>query len=166
MQNMSPHLKILSQQDITVFEFPPEFNADERKRFFDLPKWALKLIESFKIPTNKVGFVLQLGYFKAINRFFVARKFHKQDIEFVSSRLQILPEKIYLEKYIEATFVRHQEIILENFGFQPFNEATKLILIKEALSLCTNQLKPRLMFLSLVDFLRAKKPQRYNKLHR
>ncbi len=154
---MSTHLKILSQQDIMVFEFPPEFNSEERKRFFDLPKRTLELIESIKTPTNKVGFVLQLGYFKAVNRFFVAKKFHKQDIEFVSRQLQFSSDGIYLEKYIEATFVRHQEIILENFGFQPFNEPTKLILIEEALSLCTNQLKPRTMFLSLVDFLRVKK---------
>lgn len=154
---MATHIKILSQHDIAVFEFPPEFNGEERKRFFALPKWSIELVESFKTLTNKVGFVLQLGYFKAVNKFFVAKKFPGKDVEFVSRKLQLFPEEINFEKYIEATFTRHQEIILENLGFQKFNEQSKQLLTEEALSLCSNQLKPRLMFMSLVDFLRRKR---------
>jgi hypothetical protein len=37
---MTTHLKILSQSDIKTFDLPPEFSIEERRRFFDLPKWA------------------------------------------------------------------------------------------------------------------------------
>jgi TnpA family transposase len=152
---MATHLKIFSEQDITVFEKPPEFTGEERKRYFDLPKWAIELVEKLQTPTNKVGFILQLGYFKAINRFFIIEKSHQKDMEFVVRKLQLSPEAIQWNNYPENTRIRHREMILENTGFQKFDEQTEKLLTKEALSLCSNQLKPRLIFLSLVDFLRS-----------
>lgn len=154
---MATHLKILSQRDMKVFSFPPEFTGDERKRFFNLSKLTNELLESFRTPTNEVGFVLQLGYFKAVNKFFAAQRFHQRDIEFVARRLEFSLEEIDFEKYINTTFERHQDIILENLGFQKFNEQSKRLLTEEALSLCSNQMKPRFMFMSLVDFLRGER---------
>ena len=154
---MATHLKILSQHDKIIFEFPPKFNGEDRKRFFALPKWTVELVDSFKTPTNKVGLVLQFGYFKAANKFFVTKKFHRKDVEFVARRLQCSVEEICLEKYSDATLLRHREIILKNLGFQKFNEQFKHLLIKEAVSLCSKQMKPRFMFMSLVDFLREKR---------
>lgn len=154
---MATHLKILSAQDIFDFDNPPEFTGEERKRFFALPDWARELVEKLQTPTNKIGFTLQFGYFKAVNKFFVARKFYTQDIEFVTRKLQCSSEEIDFEKYTDATFLRHQEIILENLGFQKFNENAEVLLKKEALSLCANQTKLRLIFMALGDFLRMKK---------
>lgn len=154
---MSPHIKIFNQRDRVAFELPPEFNSDERKQFFALPKWANEVVENLKTSTNKVGFVLQFGYFKAVNKFFGAKKFHRKDVEFIARRLQCSFEEINLEKYSDATFLRHQEIILENLGFQKFDEQTNLLLTKEALSLSSNQIKPRFMFMSLIDFLKEKR---------
>ena len=106
---------------------------------------------------TKVGFVLQLGYFFAVNRFFVANRFHFKDVEFICKKLQIPIEEIDFKAYIERTFERHQEIILERLGINKFDDKCKSILLKEAVSLSSNQMKPRLMFMSLVDFLRKKK---------
>jgi len=138
---MATHLKILSQYDIKSFECPPEFNGDERKRFFYLPKWANALVKSFRTPTNKAGFVLQFGYFKANNRFFSATKFHRRDAEFVATRLNVSFAKVDFKKYIRTTFERHQGIILEALGFQKFDEQSKKLIIEEALSLSSNQIR-------------------------
>lgn len=40
---MSTHIKILNNKDIKAFDSPPEFNGEERKRFFYLPKWTSEL---------------------------------------------------------------------------------------------------------------------------
>ena len=119
---MATHLKILSQNDIKSFERPPEFNGDKRKRFFYLSKWANDLVKSFRTPTNKVGFVLQFGYFKAANKFFSTTKFQRRDAEFVVTRLNVSFATIDFKKYIRTTFERHQGIILEALGFQKFDE--------------------------------------------
>lgn len=154
---MSTHVKILNKADIKMFTSPPVFIGKERKQFFYLPKWANKLVESFRTPTNKVGFILLLGYFKATNSFFAARNYHQGDIHFIANRLDILLEAIDISKYSRTTFERHQEHILENMGIKKFDNKSRSILTNEARNLCAKQTKPRLMFMSLVDFLREQK---------
>ncbi len=156
---MGTHLKIISQKEIRVFDNPPEFNGEQRKKFFSVAIWTREILERFRTPTNKIGFVLQLGYFKAVNKFFVANRFHQNDIEFVTSRLEMSLKDICLEEYKERSFERHQEIILKKLGWKKFNEDAKTLLIQETFILCSKQTKPRLMFLSLVDFLRYKKTE-------
>jgi len=99
---------------------------------------------------------LQFGYFKATNRFFLAKHFHQVDIEFIIRRLNTEPNTINLSKYTRTTFERHQELILENMGIQKFDQKAKDLLINEARNLSLKQTKPRLMLLSLVAFLREK----------
>jgi TnpA family transposase len=152
-----PLIKILNNNDIKAFDSPPVFTAEERKQFFYLSQWASELVESFRTPTNKIGFILQLGYFKAANRFFVARKYHQNDIEFIARKLELEGELVDFGKYTDATFIRHKKIILKKLGYQPFNEKAKILLQDESISLNSKQTKPRLMFMSLLDFLIEKK---------
>ena len=154
---MTTHLKILSKSDIKFFEYPPEFSGEERKRFFSLPNWALEIVENIRIPINKVGFVLQLGYFKSVKRFFISKKFHTRDVDYVTRKLGYSSEQIDLVNYSKSTNGRHQEVIRESLGFRRFDEKSKKLLLEEAFSLCSNQMKPRLIFMSLVEFLPRKK---------
>lgn len=154
---MTTHIKILNQYEIKAFDFPPEFDGNGRKQFFSLSQCVSQTIEDFGTPVNKIGFVLQLGYFKATHKFFTPRKFHKNDIEFVARRLKISAENIDFDDYKERSRLRHKEIILENLGFQKFDEQFKLIVIEQSLSLVLKQIKPRFMFWSLVDFISQKK---------
>jgi len=154
---LTTHLKILSKSDIKFFEYPPEFSGEERKRFFSLPNWALEIVENIRIPINKVGFVLQLGYFKSVKRFFISKKFHTRDVDYVTRKLGYSSEQIDLVNYSKSTNGRHQEVIRESLGFRRFDEKSKKLLLEEAFSLCSNQMKPRLIFMSLVEFLPRKK---------
>ena len=106
---------------------------------------------------NKVGFVLQLGYFKAVNRFFTSDKFHIRDINYVASKVGVALYQINFSVYFKTTNGRHQDIIRERLGFRRFDDKAKAIFEEEAVSLCSNQIKPRLMFMSLVDFLIRKR---------
>ena len=101
--------------------------------------------------------MLQFGYFKACGRFFVARKFYQNDIEFIANHFGCKIEELDFNGYKERTFIRHQELICEHLGFRKFDKTTQEIVEKEALSLACKQIKPRLMFMSLVDFLRTQK---------
>ena len=154
---MATFIKILSESDIKAFEFPPEFNGEERKKFFSLPIWANEITESIRTPMNKVGFILQLGYFRATNRFFTSDKFHMRDVHYVASKADVAIDQISFDEYFKSTNGRHQDIIRERLGFRRFDDKTKEILVQEAVSLCSNQIKPRLMFMSLLDFLIKKR---------
>jgi len=154
---MATNIKILNPSDAKTYDFPPVFDGEQRKQIFDLPKWVSELVDTLRTPTNKVGFVLQFGYFRAANRFFSFQNFHSRDIEFVARGIAIGLDEIEWQEYFYTSYERHQEIILNRFGFLRFNEKAKQLLAKEALTLCSNQLKPKHMFMSLVDFLRDKK---------
>lgn len=154
---MSSHLKIISQENIRTFNTPPKFNGEERKKFFSVPVWARETLERLRTPVNKIGFILQLGYFRAVNKFFANDLFYQKDVVFIANKHQISLLDVDFSRYASTSLERHQEIILNNLGWKKFDEDAKGLLTQEAMLLCSKQTKPRLMFLSLVDFLRYKK---------
>lgn len=92
-------LAILSPKERTQFDNPPIFNAEERTIFFSLTNSLLKTVEQLRTNTNKAGFMLQLGYFKANGKFFTAEQFRQKDIEYVIKILDLNINKINLSKY-------------------------------------------------------------------
>jgi hypothetical protein len=61
-----PKMRIFNRLDELEFESPPKFNSAERKKFFALSIALNELLENPRTtPTNKVCFVVSLGYFKA-----------------------------------------------------------------------------------------------------
>jgi len=156
---LATFIKILPPRSIKLFDNPPVFTGEQRKQMFTAQKWVLKLLETFTNPTNKIGFVLQLGYFRAVNKFYTGKKYHKRDVEYIARSLKIDSGKISIAEYKGRTFLRHQEIILEKIGYKKFTPEIKNELIAEAELLTSRQQKPRLIFMSLVDFLQTKKIQ-------
>lgn len=154
---MSTHIKIFSQQDIQDFDAVPKFSGEDRKKFFYTPIWAKEILKELKTPINKLGFTLQLGYFMASNKFFSSKSFDQQDINFIVVKLPTFRSRINLSNYTDTNLKRHKEIILSNLGWSKFDENAKNLLAAEAAILCSKQTKPRLMFISLVEFLRYKK---------
>lgn len=142
-----------------MFDSPPAFNGAQRKQMFRIQNWVLNMLQTLPSPTNKVGFVIQLGYFRAVNKFYSNKKYHRKDVEYIARRLNLDLNAIDILKYKYTTSDRHQEIILSETGFQKFNPKMKSLLTTEAEQLASKQQKPRLIFKSLVDFLQTKKIQ-------
>ena len=116
-----PKIKIWSAKEIELYDHPPVFNSIGRKKFFTLPMALEKRVRSFYTNTNKVGFYLMYGYFKARRRFFLPQRFQSSDIEFVSKRLGLLFTDGILESYNRKTYNRHRKIILAHFGYEAFS---------------------------------------------
>ncbi|MEQ8191135.1 MAG: DUF4158 domain-containing protein, partial [Candidatus Eremiobacterota bacterium] len=118
-------LQILSASELKTLKNPPEFNSEERKYFFYLPKWAEKYLETLRKNVNRVGFILQLGYFRAVKRNFIPSKYHKRDIEYVANKLGIPEQEIDLNEYTRPDLSKNKKVILKNLGFQIFNDEEK-----------------------------------------
>ena len=103
MPNMPTNIKILSPAESKSFDLPPAMNAMDRKQFFRTNKTATDIVDSFRSVTNKVCFILQLGYFKATNKFFKAQDFHQSEIDFVCSDFAANPEYVSLQDYDAST---------------------------------------------------------------
>ena len=73
---------ILPEHEITDFNRPPRFDKTKRMAVFALDARTHKTLRSIQQskPENKVGFMIQLGYFKATKKFFITDKFRNADI--------------------------------------------------------------------------------------
>jgi len=146
-------ITILTSAELKTFKNPPEFNSEERKKYFYIPVWAEKEFKTFRTDINKVCFILQLGYFHAVKRFFHTNTYQKKDIEYVANKLNIFLEKTDLITYKRETFNRNRKIILINLGFEPFIQKHNKLLIEKITQLVSKQLKPKIIFSELIDFL-------------
>ena len=147
-----PKMRIFNRLEEIEFESPPKFNSVERKQFFTFSKAIEDLLEKLGTPTNKVCFLVTMGYFKARRRFF-ARQFRQVDIDFVAAKMGINPLEIHLKTYSRETYARHQRFILEHLGYSSFNEVAKKFAVNEIQSLVRLQCRPKQILLNVIQSL-------------
>jgi TnpA family transposase len=149
-------MKILNSHEAAAFDSPPKFDSAERKRFFSVSQTINELLETLRTPTNQVCFLILVGYFRAKRKFF-RRQFSPADIVFVAHQLSIKPEDVHVEHYSKVTYLRHQELILQHFGYQAFDEMARAFTLDEIQTLVQVQHRPKLIFLEVVQLLTRKK---------
>lgn len=150
-------IKVLDPAQSREFDKPPKFSYSQRKIMFSLPQWAEIELDAIITPTNKVGFILQLGYFKASGRFFKVETYLKDDFAFILRIYKIVEFDFtsFKEVYHKVDVFRHRPLILRNFGIIPFDIIQKEKLYLEAVRLLKKQANPRGVFYSLALFLRS-----------
>ena len=65
--------EFLSPEARHRFDNPPVLTSEQRSIFLQAPTWATEYVRQLQTPSNKVGFLLQVGYFRIVSRFFVSR---------------------------------------------------------------------------------------------
>jgi hypothetical protein len=148
---MTP-LSILSKEEIQLFESPPRFTASERKYFFAIPEWAKDVFRRLSAPESRIGFIIQLGYFKATGKFYPKALFYPEDAEFVQQHLGFVTGW-EAPKYPDRMMQRHRLLLLANPGYRPFSEAETPILTSEARQAIERQLRLKDVFGALLDAL-------------
>ena|SRR5271165_227488 len=114
-------MKILNAVEQEQFESPPVFNSVQRKQYFDFSSELLTLVQDLQTPTNQVCFLVSCGYFKAAKRFFPNRRCSRRDLDYVAQQLGFQPESIDVNTYSATTRLRHERLILDFYGFRPFD---------------------------------------------
>ncbi len=147
-----PRMKIFNALEIETFESPPLFNSVERKKFFTLPPRLNTLCQSFRTPTNQVCFILTAGYFRARRKFF-GKQLRAADLQFVAAHCGVTDDAIELSAYDKQTSARHQQLLLEFFGYRKFDEEARLLAAREIARLVRSQVRPKLILLEIIEFL-------------
>ena len=146
-------MQIFDESEKDLFEAPPVFNRHEQKQFFILPPGLDAFIQKgLRTPTNRVCFVIVLGYFRATKRFF-PNQFYEKDIQFVAEQLHLSRDQVNAEFYDRRSFHHHKKIILDHFGFRKFSNKVKTSLQKEIQLQLRSQVKPKLIMLEVFKFL-------------
>ena len=140
------------------FDTPPQLNSSHRLILLDLPVWAETYLATIHSPTARVGFILQLGYFRVITRFFVPDRYPPHDVEWVCVQLQITREQVDMQAYmVSRTLYRHRSAILHYLGYQPFTPIRRADLQQEAHLLTHLQTRPAVVLDILVEYLRKQR---------
>lgn len=145
-------LTILSTEEQHAFDSPPKFQKIDKPRYFAITPEIRQLgYNNLRTPVNRVGFVLQLGYFRASGKFFVADKFRKRDIQYVCKLLKI-DKKIDIQSYTKTSRKNHRDTILALSGWTLSEEADDEKIKSQALWFIEQQLAPRKVLKALVEF--------------
>lgn len=145
----------LSLEERTRFDTPPVLTIHQRPILVDLPTWADTYLQQIQTPTNKVGFLLQLGYLRVTTRFFVPDRFGQDVIDWVSRQLSVDPNAVDIDTYANSrTAYRHREDILKHLGYGAFGAEYRQVLAEEAQRLAHLQTRPTLMLDALSGYLR------------
>lgn len=149
---MATVIKILSNQEISEFDLPPEFDSESRKKFFRVSLPVKKAIDAYS-SDRKAGFLLQLGYFRATGKFFRPSKFQVKDIEFIFKKYQWHFSET---KYENMLISRDRKKILALLNFHSFSNH-KDYFANEVKNCVIKNMRPRRIITHLIEQLQLKK---------
>ena len=154
-----PRMRILTAREQEVFDKPPVFDHRERKQFFSLPKDLMDTAVTLRTNSSRIGFLLMCGYFRATKQFYLPQDFHERDIEAIAKILELQCSDFSSDTYTKQTRARHQQIVLDFYGFMIFSGEAEAALAPEIATMARMHLKPRLMFDRCTDFLMQRRIQ-------
>jgi hypothetical protein len=153
MDNPGKRIAILSRDEIETLYGRPRFTQDERGEYFSLSPAEQAVLEQLRFINAKVYFILQLGYFKARNMFFVFEPPEAtEDIRFIRER--------YFPSFRDAapvitkvTRLKQQRMILKLADYRDWNSEKQAALnarARQAAAVCG---KPIYVFRELMHYL-------------
>lgn len=142
-------LSILTASEQKIFDQPPVLNNDERHVYFSITPDIRPTLSRIHSPVNKVGFMLQLGYFRANARFYSAKTFHRRDISFVKRLLKL--DALDMSQYVDTVPLRHRQRIQSLLNWRAVDADARVELMSHAKRYVTNQEYPKKILHGLVD---------------
>jgi len=112
-------LHLLDDADVAALYDRPTFTDEERTEYFTPVPMELALMQTFTDPAVQAFFVLQLGYFKAKQRFFtVTLDAVRDDLQFINAQLDLGVAPDDLRLMGKNTLLTQRTLILERFGYR------------------------------------------------
>ena len=150
-----PILKLLTPNEQKKFDSSPQLSLQQKQKFFalndDVEDWLYVIRKS----VNKVGFLIQLGYFRASGKFFPYEQFRKEDIAYVCALLSISSDDLDLSvaSYLPRDKAAHRKTILGKLGWKELEPSIIAALKKELVIYAKNQLHPKELLPIATQFL-------------
>ncbi len=112
-------LQLLDDEEIEALYGRPSFTADERTQYFALTQPEHDIVSAFGRTHIQLYFILQLGYFKAKQRFF-AFAFHDvaDDVNHIINRYFSTLQRPNLRPLNKRTILKQRHAILERFHYR------------------------------------------------
>ena len=89
-------MQVLTDYEAKQFDLPPKLSKSERDHFFKLDVKMAAKVNKARGDINKIGLILQYGYFRASGKFYLTNQFHVGDIRYVAQKLGFDFTKLFL----------------------------------------------------------------------
>lgn len=158
MEVLGKRLSILTKDEIEKLFGLPDFTHEDRLIYFSLNQAEKEVAYSHRSLRAKVNFILQLGYFKAKNMFFVFDFcMAREDVQHILIKYFPEDNEIPEDDIPQRTRISIQKRILNLFGYRLCDQSTKAILQTKAIQLAKVSTKPIYIFKELVNYLESKR---------
>jgi TnpA family transposase len=112
----------------------------------------MNILDNLRTPTNKVGFMLQLGYFKANGKFYTADQFRQKDIQYIVQILGLDSNDVTLTMYQKKIPIDHRKKILSFLAWKGLDTMQQNQLAEHINEHTKNQLTSKQLFLLAIDY--------------
>jgi TnpA family transposase len=143
-------LHFLPAAEKRKFDLPPVFTHKQRPAYFIVTDDIRRTLSALRSDTNKIGFLLQLGYFKHSGKFFEKHAFRQRDIKYLKKQFHIA-ETIDLAQYSPSRMAQHQFRIRELLGWTAFDANSGTQIARHVQIQAEQQIKPERIFAAAVD---------------
>jgi TnpA family transposase len=151
-------LTILSQGEIAKIYDLPKFEEEDRFIYFELTEAEKEALTAYGRIFTKIYFILQLGYFKAKQLFFVFETEQVfEDAEYIRLRYFSEHELKLDSKISKPVRLEQQKVILNLFEYQVVDEKLREGLITKAEKLARLYCNPVYIFRELMNYLEQNK---------
>lgn len=152
------HLRILNREEIELLYGLPHLDHEQQDQYFYLTPTEQDLMASYRSYATRVYFILQLGYFKARQQFFVFDFAQvMSDVRYILRRYSPMVETISEVSISRPTRLAQQQAIMQLFSFQPCTLQTRRLLLEKAKRLARIHSKPIYIFRELVNYLQTQR---------
>lgn len=147
-------LRILDNDEIDALYGRPRFTPDERQLYFTLTPAEQAACRRFRSLSSRLGFILQLGYFKAKHLFF-SFTFAEvaDDVAVILARHFPTELRAGFAPLTKPAMLHQRAVILELFGYRPCHAAERQLLLNRAQHLARLSTKPVYLFRELIRYL-------------
>ncbi len=134
------------------FDSPSKLNSKKRALFFSLDHDIMEFVKTLRTPVNQVGFILQLGYFRANGKFFTPQYFRSPDIDHVCKMLGFDSNTINMMIYQEKAIRDHRKKIFEFLQWHPLDSNNQEKIKKHIEWSIPQQLSLQRVFYSIIEY--------------
>jgi TnpA family transposase len=144
-------IKLLQSNEIKEFDSPVVLTVTQQNHFFEISEIVALELKKLRHPCSKIGYLLQLGYFKFHGRFFEITNFKEEDLLYIADKLKLnLRNFDFFSYYNKQIAYDHRERILLITRWKSFDND----LFKHQIErLVENHLMPRKVLWETKEYL-------------
>jgi hypothetical protein len=158
MKDQQKRLSVLSNLEQLAFYSLPDFDPDQRSKYFTFEKQEIALIESCSTLQCKIYCALQIGYFKAKNTFFkfFLNKIPQADVSFISVRYFNNQALSFFNITRYEHYFQRQEIS-RLFGYKLWSNGFLHQIYDHGMEIVRRDMSPNFLANELLSFLKGQR---------